>query len=111
MKRPYHGLQCYVLLPFLLIFFAVPYLFDIAYCEDLYGTPLSQAALIDGEKVDSSEGKSSWTSLDCGRMADVSVPPAPKSFAPPSSLDVCHIRASIPVLLTSRPPPAFLILS
>ncbi len=56
MTRRYHGPAYYLFLPFFLIFFAVPYLFDVAYCEELYGTPLSQAALIDGEKVDPYEG-------------------------------------------------------
>jgi hypothetical protein len=105
MNRPNRGPQFYILLPFLLIVFAVPYLFDVAYCEDLYGTPLSQAALVDGEKVDPSEAKISWTFFECGRTADVRVPPIPKSFTPQSSWDDGHIGAPAPVLLTSRPPP------
>lgn len=93
--------------PLFLIFFAVPYLFDLAFCEELYATQASRAALVDGEKVDPYEGGgSSWTSLDCAPRGDLGASPTPPCFAPHSSEQACSFRAPIPGLLTSRPPPA-----
>lgn len=106
MKLTCRGPSFYIFFPLFLVFFALPYLFDLAFCEELYATPLSQAALIDAEKVDPYDGESSWTSLDCARTGEVSVPPTPTSFVPHSSLARGRFRAPIPVLLTSRPPPA-----
>jgi hypothetical protein len=96
----------YIFLPLFLIFFAVPYLFDLAFCEELYATPLSQAALIDAEKVDPSEGESSSASLDDTTECDVTVPSPPTCFASHFSFEGCSFTVAIPVLLTSRPPPA-----
>ncbi len=56
MRITSRGPTFYILLPLFLVFFAVPYLFDLAFCEELYTTPLSQAALIDAEKVDPYDG-------------------------------------------------------
>lgn len=106
MKLTYRGPSFYIFLPLFLIFFAVPYLFDVAFCEDLYSTPLSQAALIDGEKVDPYEGESSGNSLNYIATDDVSASSTSKCFAPHSSSESYSVRALIPVLLTSRPPPA-----
>ena len=100
------GPAFYIFLPLFLVFFAVPYLFDLAFCEELYATPLSQAALIDAEKVDPSEGESSSASLDDSTACAVTVPPPPTSFTSHFSFPDCSFRQAIPVLLTSRPPPA-----
>lgn len=106
MKIRSRGPGFYIFLPLFLIFFAVPYLFDLAFCEELYTTQLSQAALIDAEKVDPHGGEFSSTCLDCAATGDPSAPPTPTCFAPHSPLEGCSVRAPIPVLLTSRPPPA-----
>jgi len=97
--------QFYIFLLLFLIFFAVPYLFDLAFCEELYATPLSQAALIDAEKVDRDDGSSSLTSLDWAAMEDMSGPPAAQCFVLDSVLTECGFRSPLPLRLTSRPPP------
>ncbi len=100
-----HGPAFYILLPFFLFFFAVPYLFDLAYCEELYGTPLSQAALIEGEKVDPHEQQNLHRALDTATGPTVNVAPTRTRVPPPHALHVSSPRASVPVLLISRPPP------
>lgn len=106
MNRRYRGLEFY-LLSFLLIFFAVPYLFDVAYCEELYGgTPPSQAALIDGEKVEPYDGHGFFPSLDCAIGRNVGVIHLPQSSLLLRSLEPCSPRGQVPLLLISRPPPA-----
>jgi hypothetical protein len=96
----------YIFLPLFLIFFAVPYLFDLAFCEELYATPLSQAALIDAEKVDPSDRESFSTSLDYATESDVTVASPPTCFAWHLSFEGSSFTVPIPVSLTSRPPPA-----
>ena len=105
MKITSRGPAFYIFLPLFFVFFAVPYLFDLAFCEELYATPLSQAALIDAEKVDPSEGESSSASLDDSIVDDVTVPRPPTCVASHFSFTGCCFREAIPVLLTSRPPP------
>jgi hypothetical protein len=105
MKLTSRGPAFYICLPLFLIFFAVPYLFDLAFCEELYTTPLSQAALIDAEKVDPYDGESSWNSLDCVTTGAVSAPLTSTCFASYASLEASSFGVPIPVLLTSRPPP------
>lgn len=106
MKITSRGPAFYIFLPLFFVFFAVPYLFDLAFCEELYATPLSQAALIDAEKVDPSEGESSCPSLDYATEYDVTVPRPPTCVASRFSFEGCSVTVPIPVLLTSRPPPA-----
>ena len=106
MKITSRGPAFYIFLPLFFIFFAVPYLFDLAFCEELYATPLSQAALIDAEKVDPSDGKSSSTSLDDTTECKVTVARPPTCFASHVSFEGSSFTVPIPVSLTSRPPPA-----
>lgn len=47
-----------------LLLFALPYLVDVAYCEDLSPSHNAQAVLGDGEEVDPSEAK------DCASLPD-----------------------------------------
>ena len=105
-----HKPQFYIFLPLFLIFFAVPYLFDLAFCEELYATPLSQAALIDAEKVDPKigldDGSSSLTSFDWAATEEMSEPAAANCFVLDSLLTECGFRSPLPLRLTSRPPPA-----
>jgi hypothetical protein len=105
MRITSRGPTFYILLPLFLVFFAVPYLFDLAFCEELYTTPLSQAALIDAEKVDPYDGDSSWISLDSATTGAVSALPTPTCSAAHASLQGCMVSIPIPILLTSRPPP------
>lgn len=93
-------------LPIFLIFFATPYLFDLVFCEELYATQLSQAALIDAEKLES-DGKSSCASLESANTDDVAVSLINRCFSSHCLLEGSPFGAPIPVLLTSRPPPAF----
>lgn len=106
MKITSRGPAFYIFLPLFFVFFAVPYLFDLAFCEELYATPLSQAALIDAEKVDPSEGESSSASLDDSTVGDVTVRRPPTCVASHLSCEGSGFTVPIPVLLTSRPPPA-----
>jgi hypothetical protein len=104
MRRAYHGRAFYLFLPLFLIFFAVPYLFDIVYCEELYGTPLSQAALIDGEKVDPHKDPPS------SQVVNLEVSLQRKhhlvdSVLLPLSLKSGSARMPMPPLLAARPPP------
>jgi hypothetical protein len=86
------------------VFFAVPYLFDVVYCEELYGTPLSQAALIDGEKVDPQEDppSSHVFDLEAGLQRDRYLA---DPVALPLSLKYGRARMPVPPLLAARPPP------
>jgi hypothetical protein len=92
--------------PFLLIFLAIPYLFDLAYCEELYSTPLSQASLIDGEKVEPSGEESSSPSFDSALEESAKVSTTSSSFAPALFFEGCSFRSGFSIVLTSRPPPA-----
>lgn len=98
-------LQFYLFLPLFLIFFAVPYLFDLAFCEELYVTPLSQAALIDAEKVDPDGGSSSLSFPDSAATEEISGLLTAEYFILEPFLARCSFRSLIPLLLTSRPPP------
>jgi hypothetical protein len=100
-RRP----QFYLFLPLFLIFFAVPYVFDLVFCEELYATPLSQAALIDAEKVDPDDGSSSFTSLDSTATEKMSEPPTAEYFIQDAFLLVGCVGPPMPFLLLSRPPP------
>jgi hypothetical protein len=105
MKITSRGLQFYIFLPLFVIFFAVPYLFDLAFCEELSNTPLSQAALIDAEKVDPDDGSSPLSFLDAAATEEMSGLPTAENFVLSSFLTSCGFRSPIPHLLTSRPPP------
>jgi len=50
------------------ILFGLPYSLDVAFCEDLYNSPISQAALTDAEKVGSSHASSSFSFLHVGEI-------------------------------------------
>jgi hypothetical protein len=93
-----------ILVPLFLIFFAVPYLFDIAYCEELDSISLSQAALIDGEEVDPQQGESPSASLDLAITRDASEPP-PWPSARHSRPEACSVRSPITSISASRAPP------
>jgi hypothetical protein len=91
----------------LLVLCVVPYLLDIAICEESSGLPLHQPALLDGKEVDSSEDTTAFLSHDDQATNLIlrsdraenqwpvidSVP-----LAPPNNFAV--------VSLTSRPPPS-----
>ena len=91
----------------LLVLCVVPYLLDIAICEESSASPLHQPALLDGEEVNSSENTSAFLSHDDQvtnltllsnhaenqRPVIDSVP-----LTPPNNFAV--------VSLTSRPPPS-----
>jgi hypothetical protein len=98
--------QFYLFLPLFLIFFAIPYLFDLAFCEELYATPLSQAALLDAEKVDPDDGSCSSTFLDLAATEEMNESPTVEQFVQDDRLTGCSRRSPVPLLLTSRPPPA-----
>ena len=106
MKITSRGPQFYIFLPLFFIFFAVPYLFDLAFCEELSTTPLSQAALIDAEKFDPDDGSSSLSVLDSAATEEMSGLPTAEYFILGSFLTSRGFRSPIPLLLTSRPPPA-----
>lgn len=106
MKLLSRGPRFYLFLP-LVIFFAVPFLFDLAFCEELYVTPLSQAALPDAEKVDPNDGSSSLVFLDSAATEELSGLPSSEYFVLDPFLTRCGFRSPIPLLLHSRPPPAF----
>ncbi len=106
MKLTSRGPGFYLFLPLFLIFFALPYLFDIVFCEDLYATQLSQAALIDAEIVDPHTGDVPSTALDCTPTGASSVDARSVFFAIASPFDCSSIGPPIPILLVSRPPPA-----
>jgi hypothetical protein len=90
----------------LFIILGFPYFFDVAFCEDLYDLPISQAALIDAEKVNSYHGSTFFAFLHVG-----TVPKAPHRIALPSSgvsqsLDEVGFSAHVSPVLISRPPPS-----
>jgi len=107
MRRTYRGPQFYRFLPFFLIFFAVPYLFDLVYCEDLSAPPLLLAMLVDGEEVDPSEASEGpFSSNDQATSVDFTL-----GVVVAYSQPICQTQA-IGYLqhlslasLTSRPPP------
>lgn len=106
MKLPSRGPGFYFFLPLFLVFFALPYLFDIVFCEDLYTTQLSQAALIDAEKVDPYSIELSPTLDDTTTGASNIYPPATiVAFVAP--VEYAIPRRAFPVSLVSRPPPTF----
>ena len=91
-----------------IIFFALPYCVDVAYCEDLSPSHFAQAVLGDGEEVELSEAKACVSLPDNGfdhiasasAMWNADVPwPAcqTKIWVFPQYL--------LLVSLTSRPPP------
>lgn len=105
MKLPLLGSPFSIVLSFLLVCFAVPYICDVASCEELYGTPHSQAALVDGETIDPGEEDTVFASLDWGMTGDLRPAPITRSLAIPPSFRTCSVRC--PSLPTSgpRPPP------
>jgi|SRR5215831_4009115 len=88
-------------------FFAVPYLVDLVYCEDLSAPPLLLARLVDGEEVDASEvSVGPFSSNDQATSGDSAL-----SVLVAYSQPICQTQA-IGYLqhlslasLTSRPPP------
>jgi hypothetical protein len=105
MRRSFHGSQFYIFLPFFLIVFAVPYLFDLAFCEELYATPLSQAAFIDGELVEPYESEFSSSGLDSTETGAETVLLANEGVSLQSDSIGSISPALFPIVLTSRPPP------
>ena len=105
MKIVFRGPQFYLFLPLFVIFFAIPYLFDLAFCEELYATPLSHASLIDAEKVEPDDKSSSLSFLDSAATEEMTGRPIAESFVLDRFLARCGFRSPIPLLLTSRPPP------
>ena len=108
-----HGLRLFQLRDLLtsyglcvLVLCVVPFLLDVATCDEFYAASLHQPALVDGEEVDPSKDTadsfspdhhfSSCLLLSCAR-ADQEAAPASDRLSPP--------RAHALVALTSRPPP------
>ena len=96
----------YIVGPLFLVFFAIPYLFDLAYCEELYGTPLSQASLIDGETVEPFGEESSSRSLNLATAKAGPDPAAPTGFVSALLFQACNLRSGLSIVPISRPPPA-----
>ncbi len=106
MKLTPQGPGFYLFLPLFLVFFALPYLFDIVFCEDLYTTQLSQAALIDAEQVEPHVKGVTSTSLDSTPLDVTTVHPTSTHLAFVPHLTNSRVRSPLAVLLRSRPPPA-----
>lgn len=92
----------------LLIFIVLglPYSLDVAFCEDLYNLPISQAALTDAEKVSSYHASSSFSFLHVGEILNahqISAQPGNRAAA---GLGLIVSSTYIPPLLISRPPPS-----
>lgn len=94
--------QAFILVAFFLI--AGPYLFDIAYCEELASLPVSQGVLIDGENVDPNEEGASGASVDFAITRDGN-DLSPSSFERRSCVDPCQFRTPILSMGASRAPP------
>ena len=95
----------YIVGPLFLVFFAIPYLFDLAYCEELYGTPLSQASLSDGEQVEPFGEESSSRSLDPVTAKAGPDPARPTGSVSTLLFQACNPRSGLPIVPVSRPPP------
>ena len=85
--------------------FSIPYLFDLAYCEDLYGTPFSQPSLIDSEKVEPFGEEASSSSMDPALTERGPFSPSLSRFVLSSFFQARHCRLGAPILLTSVPRP------
>jgi hypothetical protein len=105
MKRVFQRSQFYIFLSVFLIGCGVPYLLDVAFCEELYGTPFLQVALIDGETVDPCEGDTVSTSLDGWTTGDLRLSPISFSLASQLSLEACSFRFPSLSISASRAPP------
>jgi hypothetical protein len=100
MKRPF------LVLSFLLAWVALPYLFDVAVCEELYDAPPLQATLTDGETVDSTEGDTLSASLDCVRTSNLRLPSISQGFFGRLSFETCRVSCPNLPISASRAPPA-----
>src|SRR5438309_10798951 len=91
-----------------LIFFALPYLVDVAYCEDLTPSHFAQAVLGDGEEVDHSEAKV-YVLVPVDQVDHIGSGCA--GWKAGSQWHACRARVWVPpqnlllASLTSRPPP------
>lgn len=100
MRRPF------LVLSFLLAWVALPYLFDVAVCEELYGAPPLQATLTDGETVDAAEGDTLSSSQDCVSASHLRLPSISQGFSGRLSFELCRVGyLSLPIS-ASRAPPA-----
>ena len=90
----------------LFVFCLIPYLLDVATCDEFDTAPLHQPALVDGEKVDLSKTTTSPSSHDHQLSRHMPLPhpggDREGGFTLASFEPTCD--CSIP-LLTSRPPP------
>lgn len=93
-----------------IIFFALPYLVDVAYYEDLSPSHFAQAVLGNGEEVELSEAKACVSLPDNGFDHIASGSAMWKAAV---SWPVCQTKILVPpqylflAALTSRPPPIF----
>jgi len=84
----------------------LPFLFDVALCDEFAAAPLLEPTWIDGEKVDPSKATDYSLAPDCQFISRV-----PQAVAngegTPVSLDLQSPRRSclVVVSITSRPPP------
>jgi hypothetical protein len=88
----------YIVAHVFLIFFSIPYLFDLAYCEDRYGTPFSQASLIDREKVEPFGEEASSSSMDPALTERGPFSPSLSRFVLSSFFQARHCRLGTPIL-------------
>ena len=88
-------------------FFAVPYLVDLVYCEDLSAPPLLLAMLVDGEEIEPSEAsegcfssndQATWVDSTLGVLVAYSQPLC-------QTQAIGYLQHLSLASLTSRPPP------
>lgn len=91
----------------LLVLCVVPYLLDIAICEESSASPLHQPALLDGEEVDSSEDTTAFLSHDDQATNLILLSDHAENRWPViDSVPLTPPNNFAVVSLTSRPPPS-----
>jgi hypothetical protein len=91
-----------------IIFFGIPYLVDVAYCEDLTPAHFAQNFVFDGEEVDPSDDQACFVTLDhpIGVLAEI----PPCLIASTQFGDLAQTVSSFKYLSVtwhaSRPPPS-----
>jgi hypothetical protein len=91
----------------LLILCVVPYLLDVAICEESSASPLHQPVLLDGEEVDSSEDTAAFLSHDEQATNLILLSDhATNQWSVIDSVPLTPPNNFAVVSLTSRPPPS-----
>ena len=95
-----------ILLSLVLLGFAIPYVCDVGFCEEVGGTRSLQVALIDGEPLDpSEEGDTLFASLDGGTTADLRLVLSSRGFTIPLAFHTRCVKCPSLPTSGSRPPP------